>query len=112
MNNDTASTASLLDDTYMVPILKKNPSGANLLKVTKKRWLGTFSGWSYDLRKQGVNSIVQKDLGQILGQVFGPKLGEVLTVSISLPRPAFRPIFNLTSRANFRAKTGAKIYLC
>ena len=33
MNNDTASTASLLDDTYMVPILKKNASGGNLLKV-------------------------------------------------------------------------------
>ena len=40
----------------------------------------------------GVNSIDIKNLGP------------VRTVRISLPRPANRPIFNLTSRANFRAK--------
>ena len=52
---------------------------------------------------QGVNSIGQKNISEVFGPVFWPKLGQVLPVSISLPWPANRPIFNLTSWANFRA---------
>ena len=49
---------------------------------------------------QGVNSIGQQNLGQ----VFGPKLRPVLPRGRGRPPPADLPFFNLTSRANFRAK--------
>ena len=53
---------------------------------------------------QGVNSIGQQNLGQVFGQVFGPKLRPVLPRGRGRPPPADLPFFNLTSRANFRAK--------
>ena len=51
----------------------------------------------------GQFNLHKKSRASFWGQNSG-HLGQVLPVSRSLPLPANRPIFNLTSRVNFRAK--------
>ena len=64
------------------------------------------------IRSQGRNSIHIKNIGPVSGPVFGPKLGQTFEdVSICLQVVDKYILFNLTSRASFRANFRAKNYV-
>ena len=71
----------------------------NCIQIACNEVINKSSKALFALAVLGVNSIDIKNLGPVFRPVFGP----ILPVSICLPGPANLPIFNLTSRANFRA---------
>ena len=69
-------------------------------------------GASEHLHHLGRNSIDMKNLRPVFGPVFGPKLGQTFEdVSICFQVVHTYILFNLTTRASFRANFQAKNYI-